>query len=357
MINQNQYVPILKGKEGEFRALSKLPEEIKDSIVPIIDLVPNSQKKFDDHIKSTLGYIKKWQRNRLLYIDGYMIQDDENMSSGQHYMSYVFNELRKESFNVIPVVSNVTGILYNEHIKRIVKKDKKGVCVRIFKKATNDLNDELDKLLSYLELESSAVDLVIDLRSLEDISLNEIYDWSVKAISELNYLPNWRSLVISGGNFPIDLTELKQDQIHLIARKEWGVWNKLIKSNDVERLPSYSDYAISHPRISADISGVPNASASIRYTHESDFYVYRGKGTRQYGFEQFLILSQTLINSSEYYGEVHCAGDKFIHICGTEKKKKGNLTTWRWVGTNHHITVVVNQLRQFLRDFKDSRTS
>ena len=45
MIENNKYVPILKGKEGEFIALQKLPSDIKNDIIPIIDLVPNNSKK------------------------------------------------------------------------------------------------------------------------------------------------------------------------------------------------------------------------------------------------------------------------------------------------------------------------
>ncbi len=39
MISSDKYVPILKGKSGEFRALSNLTHEIKESIIPIIDIV------------------------------------------------------------------------------------------------------------------------------------------------------------------------------------------------------------------------------------------------------------------------------------------------------------------------------
>lgn len=358
MISEKQYVPILKGKDGEFSALAKLPSEQKERIVPIIDLVPNPSKKFNDHLKDILGYVKKkWEQHRLFYIDGHMIQDYDYLSTGIYSMKYIFSELHKDNFNVIPVISNATGFEYNEQIKRILRIDNKGVCVRILRKAINDVNNELEQILSFLEMDSSSVDLVFDLRSLKDLSVDKIYEWCVKTINELSNISNWRSLVLSGGNFPVDLTELKPDQIHLVPRNEWEVWKKLAERNEIERLPSYSDYAISHPQMSEYGPGIPNASASIRYTHESDFYVYRGRGTRQHHFEQFFELAEALVNSSEYYSKEHCAGDKFILKCAKEKKKPGSLRTWRWVGTNHHLTVVANQLLQFFRDLSASRTS
>ena len=45
MFNYNHYVPILKAKDGEFGALSELPEEIKSRISPVIDIFNSKSKK------------------------------------------------------------------------------------------------------------------------------------------------------------------------------------------------------------------------------------------------------------------------------------------------------------------------
>lgn len=51
MFNYNHYVPILKAKDGEFGALSKLPEEIKSRISPVIDIFNSKpEKSLDDHL-------------------------------------------------------------------------------------------------------------------------------------------------------------------------------------------------------------------------------------------------------------------------------------------------------------------
>lgn len=357
MISQKQYAPILKCKDGEFKALSKLSAAEKDQIVPIIDIVDNPTKSFEDHITATIGYLNKWDTDRLLYIDGYMVQEGELVFSGQHYMKYIFDELNKSDFNIIPVISNTTNVDYNEVIKNILIEDQKGVCVRIFRSETRDINFELDTILNYLEIDQSSVDLLLDLESVDDLTINEIFEWSVQKISEIKHLAKYRSLIVSGGNFPINLVKLKADQVHIIPRKQWLAWQRICNSSDIERYPTYSDYAISHPQMSEFGEGIPNASASIRYTHESDYVIYRGKGTRQHSFDQFFSISESLINSDDYYGNDHCLGDDFIYKCGTDKKKPGSLTTWRWVGTIHHLTVVVNQLLQFWRDFKVVRTS
>jgi len=356
MISRDKYVPVIKCKAGEFIALSKLPEEFKDEIVPIADLVPNPQKKLEEHIHSSIGYIQRWDRERLIYIDGYMIQDNDIMIHRKRYMEYIFNEIRKYKYNVIPVVSNISNPDYIVQIKNIVEKDSRGLCLRIFSSREISINDEIERMMPRIDLGFNQIDLLIDLQSLEILSPDEILNWQKEIIKNLSYSSSWRSLVLTGSNFPINLTKLTANQIHLIPRKHWSAWKQLFESSDIERFPSYSDYGISHPLMS-EVEGIPNASASIRYTNSDEYYIYRGRGTRQHGFEQFFEIATALINSSEYFGRDHCYGDEFIYRCGTERKLKGRLLDWRAVGTNHHITVVVNQLRQFWRDFNAVRTS
>ncbi len=38
MFGYKHYVPVLKGKEGEFRALAHLPPNAKDRLTPFIDI-------------------------------------------------------------------------------------------------------------------------------------------------------------------------------------------------------------------------------------------------------------------------------------------------------------------------------
>lgn len=357
MIAQEKYVPILKCKAGEFIALAKLPDSLKDEIVPIADLVPIQNKKsFVEHIKSSIGYILTWGNERLLYIDGYMIQDTDLVIGRKKYMEYIFHELRKTNYNVIPVVSNISNLEYLNQVKYIIEKDKRGVCLRIFCDREININDEIERILPRINLNINQIDLLIDLQSVEILSVDEILKWQKAIFSNLVYQSNWRSLVLSGSNFPINLSKLTANQIHIIPRKHWLAWSKLLRDKNIDRYPSYSDYGISHPWMS-EVEGIPNASASIRYTHEKEYFIYRGSGTRQHGFEQFFDLSESLINSEEFSGDEHCAGDKYISVCGTDKEKTGSLKTWRWVGTCHHLTVVVNQLRQFWRDFNAERTS
>jgi len=53
--------------------------------------------------------------------------------------------------------------------------------------------------------------------------------------------------------------------------------------------------------------------------------------------------SPWLVSSGLFMGHNFSAGDDHIYKCAKKMlKKPGNLTTWRSVGTNHHIQKVVN---------------
>lgn len=341
------YWPVLKGKKGEFMALGKLEDGQKDCIMPVIEIVPPQNKELKKHLDTTIKYcMEYWGKGRTVYFDGCMVQDYNFLLDGSQLIEYTFNEFRSADISAIPVISNATGPDYNEIVKSIAERDNHGVCLRIFCEQHVDVNSDIEDLLSFLNLQRRDCDLLIDLRDIRN-QLPEYGVDRVKSILINLYQPDdWRSLVISGSSFPIDLTEFRADQIHRITRNEWVIWNAIIVDPEILRKPSFSDYAISHPNINEIDSPFPNASASIRYTKDSEFAIYRGRGTKQFGYEQFYDISETLISSTDYYGIDHCAGDKFIYKCATQKKETGNLTSWRWIGTVHHIVCVLEQLRQ-----------
>lgn len=353
MIEATQYVPILKGKRGEFRAISELNAEVLDKITPVVDIVlPRINQSLTAHINTTIGYFRRyWEPKKLIYIDSYLIQDQGLLDNGSHPMTFIFDSLIQNGYNILPVIDSSTSIEYNQVVRNIITNHSLTPAVRIFRIANTDINYEINRLLNFLDISPDKIDLIIDLRSLEGNSMDDLFQWVTTHLSRLNFLNHWRSVVLSGSIFPINLSEITPDQIYLLPRMEWQLWQQFVQSGIIDRIPSYSDYGISHPSILEIDSETINMSASIRYTGNEYFYIYRGRGTRQFGFEQFFDLSEMLINRPEFCGRDHCFGDNFIHQCGTIKNSKGNPETWRLVGTNHHITKVTDQLRQFFLDF------
>ena len=52
----------------------------------------------------------------------------------------------------------------------------------------------------------------------------------------------------------------------------------------------------------------------------------------------------TVLDSGFFCGADFSAGDEYIEGCAAGTMSTGSLTTWRWVGTNHHIEKVARDV-------------
>jgi hypothetical protein len=134
-----------------------------------------------------------------------------------------------------------------------------------------------------------------------------------------------------------------------VPRLEWRLWNVLRKRTPaLSRLPTFGDYAVqSAVAPDPEATFFPGA-ANIRYTCEDYWAIFRGRQLTRYGYEQFHDLSERLQQQSFYSGPGFSWGDKFILDCAMQVEGTGNNSTWRKVGTSHHLTFVVHQLSSAL---------
>lgn len=98
MIETFQYVPILKGRLGEYGALQELASDTKAGIVPIIEPPPipwdfaedQPSKTIDLHLRDVAARIERAWGVEPALLDLLWIQESE-MSDGTHPLTYVFN--------------------------------------------------------------------------------------------------------------------------------------------------------------------------------------------------------------------------------------------------------------------------
>ena len=129
-----------------------------------------------------------------------------------------------------------------------------------------------------------------------------------------------------------------------IPRIEWTVWRSLIVRSRLPRLPAFGDYAISHPQPSEVDPRIMRPSASIRYTANDAWLVLKGRNLRDYGYAEFYDVCRDLVARPEYSGPSFSWGDWYIEECANQRVGTGNLTTWRKVGTSHHLAFVTRQI-------------
>jgi hypothetical protein len=215
--------------------------------------------------------------------------------------------------------------------------------------------------LSTLKFQSADCDLILDLGAPTNFLPLNGFAMAIQGIvSKLPYLNDWRTFTFLGTSFPETMGSIKKEE-EVIPRYEWQLYKILItnfRRNDV-RLPSFGDYAINYPKVPQIDMRQVNPSATIRYTIDDSWYIVKGKKVKKdkkdegekvkdkkYGFEQYRDLSKSIINSKYYFGPTFSWGDGYIQRCANGGKT-GNLSTWRQVGTNHHIVKVTQDIASF----------
>jgi len=126
MFDFRHYVPLLKGKEGEFVALSNVDHEQTKNITPLIEVPPidwdyeneKPKKNIDDHLFKLPSKISTaWGNERILFIDLLYVEPDEKTSDGNHPVSHLMEKLRDQGVKAIPV----TAISRSDDFKRPLK--------------------------------------------------------------------------------------------------------------------------------------------------------------------------------------------------------------------------------------------
>jgi hypothetical protein len=359
MLDHTHYVPILKGKDGEYGALKELSTTAKSKLLPLIEVMSIpwdfdnkvAAKSVDDHLATVCGKIAdSWGTNQSLFIDPYWIDEAERMADGKHPLTYIFDDARVKNLLPIPVTGLRRDSNYQAAVKKIIQADQRGVCIRLENedfKEMFELGGSLDTLLTVLDISKGNADLLLDFRSIKSDQTAQIVLSTMSIAALLNDINEWRALICAASGFPVTMPAAST--ISSVPRHEWSVWQDFAKHRKrLPRMPTFGDYGISHPDPLDDVDPkLLRLSAAIRYTTDTDWLLLKGRSLKKYTFAQFHDLSKTLVARTEYKGPTYSWGDEFVSLCAGRTKNPGSLGIWRKVGTNHHLTLVAEQIASF----------
>jgi Beta protein len=292
--DHRHYVPILKGRAGEYTALREMTPDVKGGLTPLIEVPPipwdfeldEPDKTIDQHLERLSSQIvQSWGVDRPLFLDLLWIAPEERMPNGDHPLTHVFRTAREDGLQLIPVTGLVRGEEYQFSCRDIIAEDARGVCIRLQKEdfeESDDLSAQVGELLNRLGVHTSAADLVLDLRSMaldEGSTLQAAIPVLVRSIPALG---EWRSFTLAGTAFPETLIELPPSSFSMIARLEWIIWRNLIVRARIFRLPSFGDYTIASPQPSEVDPRIMRPSASIRYNINDAWLIPKARNLRDF---------------------------------------------------------------------------
>lgn len=354
-INKDTYMPILKWRMGEYQALLRLKDEVKDAIVPLLVIPPleydfeeqRPKRTIEEHISPFAErYRKKWG-NRKSLIDIDISLERQMMSSGQEVILHIFDEIRSNKGRAIPVISPSNGNEHKRNVRIITKKDNKGLALRlrIEDLIDNNFNTNIETLLTDLDCEKEQVDFILDLVAPQAFEPYQGFGKAlISIIKRIDGLNRYRSFVVAGTS--LSMSTVKQPGAD-VPRHEWLFYKHLYSSYKSEaRIPTFADYTIEQPGFVALDMRFIKSSGKIIYTTKEKWHIRKGGAFRD-NPSQMQKHCSNIIKSVHYEGANYSEGDLRIEQTASGKENSGNLTTWKWVGVNHHITMVVEQLANF----------
>lgn len=363
------YVPILKTKRAEFSAINQLSKQVRSKFIPLFEIEPVPlDPELGIPVKSYTEHLSDFGRKLhtscsdfpTIYIDGILVEDQFIGQSDIYPIENAVEQARAAGLHIVPVSSPTRNANYLNAIDKMIQGE---ICLRLT--VTDLANPQLiSNYISRLKIKYKDIDVVIDLRdSITDDNLQSGQSQTLAAglVNNLQHLNNYRRVILAGGSFPVDLSQISIG-VYSQPRLEWILWQQLRQSTDLARQVIYSDYGVQHPDYTRLATRFPSVSASVRYTGDDDFWVFRGRKANQYGYAQYGAHSQDIVVHNEYSGAQFSTGDQDIYDYSvvyaqylanqsqtpppnpSSNYKFGSAEVWRRIGQNHHITKVVDQL-------------
>jgi hypothetical protein len=337
--DDRHYVPILKGKDGEYGALRELGAGARARTTPLIELAP-PEGPLENVIDRFARFATNWRER--LFVDDLRVPPTARTAGGASAAEHALNVAQASGLAVIPVTGVDRGAAHHATTQAYAVAAGSGTALRVtFGQArAATFAADVAQTLKALQLTPTDVDLIVDLAAIDPAIVDVLGAAVASVVNALPHLNEWRTLTVASSAFPANLSGFTG--VTTAPRGDWALW-QAVRATPPTRQPSYGDYGVESPGF-FDYAPYMVPSAAIRYTATDDWLIVRGTSVRGgAGFAQFRGLAQTLAARSEFSGRNFSWGDRFIDDCAGGGGP-GNLTTWRKVGMNHHIELVATQV-------------
>jgi hypothetical protein len=341
----NHYVPVLKVKRGEKRALALMSPALQPRVTPLLEIVERKDKEVDAHLttafKDLAESVRPYSR---CFLDVREIEPDGPAAAEEVYG-------RAEALGI--VFTPVTGISRTADVAAALQHNTHGVALRLTRAEfeAGSLGPNLLRFMDRHGLQPEQTDLIIDLGAVDDLITEGIQALSQAFLSAVPDHPRWRTFTLSACAFPFSMARVERHSHALVPRVEWLAWRDGLhtRRSEIVRLPTYSDCAIQHPRgVEGFDPRVMPMSAAIRYTASDEWLLIKGESVRiTPAREQFPDLAMQLAYGhlrSRFSGVDHCHGCASTKAAADGASGLASAEVWRRLGTIHHLTTTVEAL-------------
>lgn len=310
-------------------------------------------KSWDEYIEGQVTKtVKHWGVDYEIAFDQPIGMDDKLTNNPGTVWEFLFASLWSAGVQAVPVVSTLTGQSEINALKRVSAQGSK---VRWTLRYRNEAEDIVASsvaawfttMMRALGAKFEDVDAVLDLEYVAERSTKTTAAAAAQALASVSAIGSWRSITLASCAFPASLAG-KSVGVHQVGRKDWEIY--LAAKAHVSKSMSliFGDYGVSNVEPFEGDPRTMNMSVNLRYTHDVNWFVYKGRSAKDHGFEQYRDLCKILVTSTPpFMGPTFSEGDENYEQIATDIPKKvgpGNATQWRRDATNHHVHFVLAQL-------------
>jgi len=347
------YVPVLRAKASEWKALAALSPGVRRWIAPILEFVPEwrgpgspTSTRKRRAPQTPTEYVRRMleaaasstpANTRSLVYFGH--GGANAIWSGVDLWA-AFASAAPSGGRTVPLV-DLDAVAGLASVPAVVQRTGGEVGLRLH---ANELNASLagrtQAAIRQLGAITGTSHLIIDLR---DNPTAASHDQIRRAVANP---AAFASIVVLAGVFPFDLTQY-QTGVTPEARVEWDTWRREhLATQAGDRFLCFGDYTTqcAHYRPSPALPG----SVSLRYTTDGAILVFRGNQANSragLGYEQIHGHCRLLVGRQDYDGAAFSAGDRRIQCWTDPTRGPGNPEQWRTACLVHHITHAVAQLQ------------
>lgn len=342
------YVPVLKVKRGEKKALRSIASTLRSQITPLLEIVERKSDKAPT-VDAHLDTVFRDLFDSVRIYDRCFLDARELAVDGPAAAAAVFRRASEEGIVFTPV----TGISRSADVSAALASRANGLALRLTRDEfeRGELDGNLQAFIGQHEIVPEETDLIVDLGPVDRLITEGVAALTNGFMGAVSDHQQWRTFTVSGCAFPSSMSVVGRNSHAFVERAEWVAWRDHLHAcrDSISRLPTFSDCCIQHPLgVEGFNPRTMQVSASIRYTLPEKWLLIKGESTRiRLPRVQFPELGTRLVYGQfqrHYCGRTHCEGCASMKDAADMAGGFGSAEAWRRLGTVHHITTALEAI-------------
>ncbi|MCC9310971.1 beta family protein [Kitasatospora sp. RB6PN24] len=344
-----EYVPILRGKAGEFIALRNTSADVQAHIRPLLEVHPD--QRLADIVRTFARHAgEHLPGNLTVTVDCGQLWQHGVVGTGfrGHAMRWLSDAFGDWLHTLIPAFRTTDPAGSLDEIRQTQLAHGAGGCLRIDLHHLPDgpraMTEDVLDALAAVALEPQDTDLLLDAGYLPDTdTVTALVPRALEVLIWAHTLP-WRHIALAGGAFPPTLRRVTPHVLTALRRYDLDLWEHVARRS-AGPPPDFGDHGVTHPDPPA-AARVRAAPANLRYTSGRHWHVVRAVGTA--GVDTLRLCRQ--LTQADVWRDSHTDlswGDDEIRIraVGLADGPGGPSQRRAWE-TSHHLAAVTRSIAE-----------